>query len=210
MDLVGTVRQIGARIGVGTERTVNLDEQGALLVSQLGLKYGALARNNRIFGATFGTGTAIAPVQAVPTTAAAWSVYNGEPDGGRDLYIIQAAAHSVSGTLGLGLALLGCVSLARQTTVPTDYASSIKSSLCGGAFDSKALFDQDHTITGGTPAWMTLAARSQVSAVEVGSGLVAPVDGFMKVPPGHIAGFTVLAPVGTTALFGVSAIWAEL
>lgn len=210
MNLEATVRHISQRLGLNTERTLSADEHGGLLVSHSGLKYGHLSRSGRVFGATFGTGTAIAPVQAVPTTAAAWDLYNGEPDGGRDLYIIQAAAHSVSGTLGLGMALLGCVSLARQTTVPTDYTNSIKTSLAGGPFDSKAIFDQDQTITGGTPAWITLAARDQVSAVSVGSGLVAPVDGFMRVPPGHIAGFTVLAPAGTTALFGVSVVWAEL
>lgn len=209
MDIKAVVRGITTRLGTGAERSLSADELGALLVSQGGLKYAWLARNSRIFGATFGTGTAIAPATAVPTTAADWDLYNGEPDGGRDLYIIQVAAHSVSGTLGLGMALLGTVSLQRQTTVPTDYASSIKTSLNGGPFDSKAIFDQAHTITGGTPAWQTLAARDQVSAISVGSGLVAVVDGFMRVPPGHIAGFSVLAPVGTTALFGVSVIWAE-
>lgn len=210
MDLNGTVRAITSRLGINTSRPLSTDEVGALLVSQAGPKYSALSRNGRVFGATFGTGTAIAPVQAVPTTAAAWDLYNGEADGGRDYYILQVAAHSVSGTLGLGMGLLGCVSLARQTTVPTDYASSIKSSLSGGPFDSRAIFDQDQTITGGTPAWQLLASRDQVSAVSVGSGLVAVVDGMMRVQPGHIAGFSVIAPVGTSALFGVSVIWAEL
>ena len=209
MFLEGTVRALAARLANNTERSVTLDELGALLVSQGGPKYGYLARNNRIYGATFGTGTALAPIQAVPTTAVDWDLYNGEADGGRDLYVIQVALHSVSGTAGLGLSLVGCVSLARQTTVPTDYSGSIKTSLCGGPFDSKAIFDATHTLTGGTPAWQTLASRDQVSAVSVGSGLVAPVDGFMKVPPGHIAGFSALAPVGTTALFGLSVIWAE-
>ena len=208
MNLEGVVRQVGARFGVGTERQVAFDEQGGLLVSQLGLKYGALARNNRLFGATFGTGTALAPITATPTTAVDWDLYNGEPDGGRDLYVVQVGAHVVSGTAGLGMSILGCVSLARQTTVPTDYASSIKTSLCGGPFDSKAIFDATHTLTGGTPAWITLASRDQVSAVTLG-GLTAQVDGFMKVPPGHIAGFSVLAPVGTTALFGLDIVWAE-
>lgn len=209
MIFEGTVRGIAARLGLGSDRNISLDELGGLIMAQGGPPYAWLARNNRIFGATFGTGTAIAPVSAVPTTAAAWDVYNGEPDGGRDLYILLVSAHSVSGTLGLGMSLLGCVSLVRQTTVPTDYASSIKTSMCGGPFDSKAIFDQDQTITGGTPAWINLAARDQVSAVSVGSGVNARVDGFMKVPPGHIAGFTVLAPAGTAALFGVSVVWAE-
>ena len=210
MMFEGLVRAItAARFGQGVERQVGLDEIGGLLTSQAGLQYGWLARNNRIFGATFGTGTAIAPIQATPTTAADWDLYNGEPDGGRDLYIIQAGVRSVSGTMGLGLSLLGCVSLARQTTVPTDYTNSIKTSLTGGPFDSKAIFDQAQTITGGTPAWITLASRDQVSAVSVGSGLVAVVNGFMKVPPGHVAGFVAMAPAGTNALFGVDVVWAE-
>ena len=199
----------GNRLAVGTERQAGTDELGALLTSQAGLKYGFLARNDRVYAATFGTGTALAPVTATPTTAADWDLYNGEPDGGRDLYVIQVAAHLVSGTAGLGVNLIGCVSLARQTTIPTDYTNSIKSRLSGGQFDSKAVFDATHTITGGTPAWVTLASRDQVSAVSLG-GLTAQVDGMMRVPPGHIAAFSVLAPVGTTALFGLDLIWAEI
>jgi len=119
---------------------------------------------------------------------------------------------SVSGTLGLGLALLAAVTIGLQTTAPTDVSSSIKTNLNGGPFDSKAVFGTGHTITTGTPAWCVVAARDQVSAVSVGSGLRTGADfnGSRVVTPGRELAMSVLAPVGTTALFGMGVEWHEV
>jgi hypothetical protein len=46
--------------------------------------------------------------------------------------------------------------------------------------------------------------------VEVGSGLTADLDGMYIIEPGVCLGGVVLAPTGTSALFGMGFIWGEL
>lgn len=204
----GVVRPSGLVLPFGDHR-LGVSPLGGLYTNPAGLELAALSHDKRMYGATSATGTAIAPDTAVPTTAAQWFLFNDEPDGGKDLYINTIFSWIVSGTAGLGVGLLACVTLKRQAAGPADYASSIKTSLNGGPFNSKAIFDQATTITGGTPAWILVAARDQVAAVSVGAGLVADVKGMFKVPPGHGLGINVLSPVGTTALYGTGVTWAE-
>ena len=195
----------------GSDEQFNLTREGALLVAQYASPYEYYTRLGRRFGVSSATATAVAPVTAIPTTAAAWVLYN--PNGNdRDLIIDAIFCWSVSGTLGLGMSLICAVTLGDQTTPPTDVSNSIKTALDGGVFNSKAIFGTGHTITGGTPAWATVAARDQVSAVSVGSGLRTGGDfpGTRVIKPGRELAASVLAPVGTTALFGVGMEWHEV
>jgi hypothetical protein len=210
MILSGMVRR-AARVGMGGPADLSLSEFGNLRTDKFLPDYATLAKARRIYGATTGTGTAVAPVQAVPTTAAAWGLFNGEDPGGKSYAILFAGCHSISGTLGLGLALLGTVATAPVTgTKPTAYANAQVSSLSGSKSLSAAVLASAVTLVVPQPAWITLAARDQVSAVSVGSGLVADVKGMLVIPPQYVGGFTVLAPAGTTALFGIDLVWAEL
>ena len=216
MHLLGRVRASLRSLPEGTDTEVSLSREGGLHIAQVSLRKSELARRGRMFGATSATGTAIAPVAAVPTTAAAWALYNAEPDGGRWYHIDTAFCWGVSGTLGLGMALLVTVPMVKQAAVVADYTASILGSLSGGVAQdgapaaSRARFTQALTLTGPQSPWITVGARSQVAAVEVGSGIVAELDGKFVIPPGFFFGMTVLAPGGTNALFGVGCTWAEL
>ena len=110
------------------------------------------------------------------------------------------------------MALLVAVTLGEATTPPADVASSIKTNLNGGNFDSAAIFGTGHTITGGTPAWCVVGAQHQVSAVSVGAGIRSDDDfrGTRVIRPTRELGITVLGPAGTNAAFGVGVEWHEV
>lgn len=205
--LFGIVRRVARTTGL-TE--LGTSEFGNVRVDKYLPDYAQVAKQRRVFAAWTGAGTAIAPVTAPPTTAATWALFNGEDPGGKCYALLSASAFSVSGTLGLGMSLLGTVALAAVTgTKPTTYASSALTSLTGGGGQTKAIFAQAITMVG-TPAWAVLASRDQASAVSVGSGLVADLRGMLIIPPQYVGALTVLAPVGTSALFGVGFVWAEV
>jgi hypothetical protein len=206
--LSGIARRVSRVVGLNE---VGMDEFGNLRMDQYLPRYAQLAKQRRIFAANTGAGTAVAPVAAPPTTTATWGLFNGEDPGGKSYALLMVTATSISGTLGLGMSLLGTVAVAAVTgTKPTAYASSHFSSLSGGVGGgSKAVFAAAVTMVG-TPAWVTLASRDQASAVSVGSGLVANLEGMLIVPPQFVGAATVLAPLGTTALFSVGFVWAEV
>jgi hypothetical protein len=179
---------------------LSLDQYKHLLISQ-----GALpsrteaARARKLYGANTGAGTAKAPVAAPPTTAAAWALYNGYGDP-YHLVVFDLYATSISGTLGLGMSLIAGLPGTKQAAAETAYASSVHEALTPGSPSPQAVFAGAVTLES-APVWTTVAARDQVSAISVGSGLVANVDGMFIVPPGYALGLSVLAPAGTTALF---------
>ena len=78
----------------GQNQPLNLSKEGALLVAQLNSPLEVFTRYGRSYCATSATATEVAPVTAVPTTAAAWVLYN--PAGNeRDLVIDAVFCWSV-------------------------------------------------------------------------------------------------------------------
>ena len=194
-----------------SDQEILFSHQGGVLVAAIASPYEYLTLKGRRYCASAGTHAGLAVVTAVPTTAAAWVLYN---PGGNDMdFVIDSiGSWQVSGTSGLGLALLCAVTLGDQTTAPTDVALSIKTNLNGGVFNSKGIFGVNHTITGGTPAWDVVAARDNVAAVSIGSGLHTGADfpGTRVIQPGRELAITHLGGDGTTELYGVSVTWHEV
>ena len=192
------------------ERPVRLTSQGSLAVAQVEPEYAELARGGRIFAAVTGVSSTFkAPVVAIPSTTATWAVWNGEPDGGASYLILQASAFLASGTAGVGGSLIAAVSLIRHAA-QTAYANSILQSLSGGNKDTKAVLANAVTIAGTQPPWIQIAAADWAASTTIGVGLVAPVKGLFLVQPGGLFCLDVLSGVGTTALYGVSVVWAEV
>ena len=211
MIFEGEVRRITRYFSGTNPVRIRITDVGSQAVDLVKPRYAELARARKIYNGTSATGTAQAPVTAIPTTTATWALYNGNKEGSNICLLpLSAYCWSVSGTLGLGMSLLGTVALAEViSTKPTTYASSITTSFSGGANATRAVFASAVTMVG-TPSWALLGSRDQVSAISVGSGIVAPMEGAMLIPPNYVGGFTVLAPVGTTALFGFGVTYAEL
>lgn len=149
------------------------------------------------------------PVADFPTTAAAYALWNGEAAGGKSYVIEQIACVSGSGTLGLGMSILAGVTKTAQSAV-SNGTGVVLGSLSGcPSTTSLATFGNAITL-GNAPAWTVVASRDQVSAISVGSGLVANVDGMFIVRPCCCLGLNVFAPTGTTAKFGFNVVWSEL
>lgn len=211
INVQGQVRANMTQAALSQYTVAQQNEYSEMLVANGLPNFTALVQQGKIYTAGTGAGTAIAPVASWPTTAGTWELYNGNTQSsGVCLVLIEAACWSVSGTLGLGMSLLlGTRSLV-ATTIPTAYASSVgPTNVDGKTTGSNAIFAQGTTL-GGTPVWRAVASRDQVSAVSVGSGLVARIDGLAIARPGFGHALTVLAPTGTSALFGVNYTWAEI
>ncbi|GAH92505.1 unnamed protein product, partial [marine sediment metagenome] len=70
MNLYGVVKAIGDILPLG-DRKIGISKFGGVLVDPaVGLPLAAASKANRVFAATSATATAVAPVQAIPTTAA--------------------------------------------------------------------------------------------------------------------------------------------
>ena len=201
----------GTRSGGTLEEELRTDASaaGSLLVANGHAPYSVLAATRSVFSGNTFAGTAKAPVAAPPTTSPEWMLWNGEAAGGKSYVMLEASCVSISGTLGLGLAIMGGVGTIAETVNPTAYASSVIAGTAGSVGTSNARIVNNPTILS-TPAYHTLATRDQVSAVSVGSGLTADLAGKYIVPPGFGFAFEVVAPAGTNALFAVSFVWAQL
>jgi len=192
---------------VNSELDIRQTQQQSQAVAMNEGKYHEAARAQRLYTANTGAGTSIAPVTSMPTVTAAWALYNGSTSG-KNLSLIKVWAHSTGGTLGLGMSLLVTISQTAQATVPSAYASSVSSALTPGSTATAAVFAQNVTLAQ-APSWVNVASRDQVSAVSIGSGIVADVDEMFLIPPGHALGATVLAADGTSPLFSVGFLWRE-
>lgn len=196
----GTTSEVDLKGGAG----------GDLNVSQLLPPYAQLCAAGFVFAVDTSAGTALAPVTAMPTSTATWALYNANSGGGKSLVVIQVAVSQISGTAGLGAGLVGTITVGEQTAIAANYASTVVSCLDGTAKQPNAFLDDAITLVGTQSAWITLAADDRLAVVTVGGGFVADIDGKMIVPPHGIAGFDVLSPAGTTPLYDISIIFAEV
>lgn len=158
--------------------------------------------------------TGIAPVQAFPTTAAQWAVWNPDP---AKAYILRAlGALLFSGTQGLGGQLLACLFRAPASlgVHATGLAIASGSKISQGNFPgSNAIIKSGVTITDPTlPNWFPVA-EDIGAAARVGplaSIINRQLEGRVVIPTGMGLGLAVLAPAGTTPLYLPVAEWEEL
>lgn len=160
--------------------------------------------------------TAVAAVVAIPTTAVMFAIYNSEDDGGMSLVIKSAWAIGVAKTAAAGQAILiGNIGQTRAAE-PTNSAMTIKKMNGMGSGSSGSIA---RTIVGGTALdavtgvaanWRALGPSSSFpgAAATPGTGLWAPIDGRIIVPPGRYFAMHVLADVvGSTFVGGID--WDE-
>jgi hypothetical protein len=153
--------------------------------------------------------TGIAPVQAFPTTAAQWAIFNAD--------LVKSHVYSAigamlfSGTKGLGGVLLGCIfTLPAQTGFATGLAVASASSSAAG---SKASVKSAVAITvPATPIWFPIAEDGlAVATIGPANCMMNRIkEGRIIVPPNSGLGLAVLAPLGTTPLYLPAAEWSEI
>lgn len=182
---------------------------GAVRVAQLESDGLELTRAGRRFQiAQSGAITGIAPVQAVPTTAAQWTLWNTSATD--SLVIENIGVTLASGTAGAGVLLMAAfftapaqTGLGTNITVQNMNGSSTRTS-------AVAIKSGVTVTTPAAPNWFTIAksdsANTAVLSVAV---LNENVKGRLIVPPTYGLGLAVLSGAGTSPLFFPLAQWTE-
>ena len=209
MLIEAVISRIWERVANASPTGLRLTDNASLAVAQIEAEGADRARAGRALGGMFSS-TGIAPVQAIPTTAAAFALYNA--DKSRSYLLDEIDVALLSGTAGIGMTLLGIISPI-TATLPPAAAGSVVGSLSGSANGSNAVLAINYTLP--TPAknaqWTSLKCIAQCGGVPgVGGGFTFEPKGRFLIPPGYVGGFTMLAPAGTTPLFLAFPKWSEL
>lgn len=158
-----------------------------------------------------GVPTGIAPVQAFPTTAAQWVLWNADP--AKTYFIESLGAMLFSGTSGLGGELLAAIFQAPAQVGASATGFAIASA-SGSDVGSKAKVKSAVTITDpAVPAWFHVAEQLGAAAIVGPASCIAnrtALRTLLAIPPGSGLALAVMAPVGTTPLYLPLVEWIEL
>jgi hypothetical protein len=207
--LTGQIQSLGNAVTTAARLT---NQQSVAVAQTEAPNYEATRQGMRFHLAFNGTSpTGIAPVQALPTTAAQWAIWN--PSTTKSLVFQTLGVFPSSGTVGVGGQLLVCNFTTPATTGAQATGFAISNGN-GGATQSAALVKSGVTIT--TPSaglWIPIAETGSPNVGAFpGSGIIVNrgVNGSIIVPPNSGLGFAVLALAGTTPLFLPMAEWTEV
>lgn len=189
---------------------VRFTHQESLAIAQVEPEGMEATRAGRRFRSAFnGTPpTGIAPVQAIPTVAAQWALFNADPI---NSYIMTTVGTMIfSGTQGVGGTVLGTIfQLPAQSGFSTGLAVA---NMSNSSLGSKASIKSGISIaTPAAPIWAPVAALPD--AADTVGGQAAPssdMKGRMIIPPGYGLGISVFSAAGTTPLFLPYFDWIEL
>lgn len=208
IEMKAELRRFAKNALGGVGRVLRMTGIESLAVAQIEPECFELTRSGRRFyGGVQNGATGRAPVASIPTTAAAWVLWNGEPDGGAAYVIDRAHVVQVSGTAAVGGAILSALTTTKiaAPTAATGYATSSASK---GGKSSRAIFADNQTLSV-APTWGVLSANGNPASVTNGGDSVE-VKGRIIIPPGFAAAFHYLSGTGTTPLFGLSLDWLEI
>jgi len=201
------IRGIRADSGA-TEIDIKASKEGAAYVAQYLPPYALLNEAGVVFGFDTSGGTAKTCVEAMPTTSPEWGLYNYSTD--KYLVLLHVAAISESGTMGLGLAVVVAAAIGIQTVAAADYSGATKTCMNGSGNVPQAFVLNNPALINGTPSWVAFDLLNQTSAIAVGTGVKARIDGLVMAPPGGVVGIEVVGLTGSTALYDINGIFAMI
>lgn len=158
--------------------------------------------------------TGIAPVQAIPTTAAQWVLWNADPTACYAFEVV--GAFLTAGTPGLG-GMLFCALVQAPAQIGASAAGMMAQSMSNGSRVSKMIVKSGVTVTGPVaPVWWPLddsLKTGTATAFSTGFGMTfrrPDLAGSLIVPPGQGLALAVFGPTGVTPLFAPYARWVEM
>ena len=158
--------------------------------------------------------TGIAPVQAIPTTAAQWVIWNA--DNYASYIFEEVGMFLTSGTPGLGGYLMAAL-IQAPAQVGSNATGMTVQNMSNGSRQSKAIVKSGVSVTQpAAPVWYPLVQNQEnitAAAYSAGFGMTferRDLAGAIVVPPGQGLGLAVVGPSGTTPLFAPFARWCEL
>lgn len=150
--------------------------------------------------------TGIAPVQALPTTAAQWLLYNPSPNPVAQ-FLDELGVLLVSGTAGAGIVLLAAKSygkyLPTAANIPTANAANMASDNRGlPNKQSQLVIAASQTLANAPLVWSPIAeCDSANTAVLSVSCRNRDLRGKLIIQPGSGLALAVVSPAGTTPLY---------
>ena len=144
-----------------------------------------------------GTLTAVAPVAAIPTTAAHFSLWNGEPSGGKT-YTILTVGFSTTTSAAATMIMQQLVHLSPPVRpIITGTAATGPFAMDGQPPSSRAAVYSAVTLGSNWGLWHPVgqSLNSAALTATIGLGAFTNVTGIYKVPPGGIFS---LATLGST------------
>jgi hypothetical protein len=173
----------------------------SLAVSQSQSDGGEMTRAGRRFVWAPNNGIAgLSPVQSLPTTAAAWVLWNADPL--KSYWIESLGALLTSGTGGAGAVLLAALIRAPEQ-VGASQASMLIANASNGGQRSQAIFKQNVTITdpaSGSVVWWPYAINGSPNTAVLSVAAYNPdIRSRLIIPPRQGLAMQVVSPVGTAA-----------
>jgi len=148
--------------------------------------------------------TGIAPVQALPTTAAQWLLYNPASNTAT-AFIDEIGVLLVSGTAGAGIILLGKKVYGKYlpSAPPTASAANMGFDNRGASAKvSPLVVASGQTLATAVPFWDVLAETPSTNTAVLSVDCVnRDVRGKIALPPGQGLALAVCSPAGTTPLY---------
>jgi hypothetical protein len=188
----------GAASGSGAQRVSQTEPEG-LELSRAGRRF-AFGHSAAITG--------IAPVQAMPTTAAQWVIWNTSLT--KSLVFEMAGAYLVSGVAGIQSTVVGALIALPATT--TTKAGITIASMSKSTASTVALINSGVTVTSpAAPPWFIIARDETPCTVVLNvMAFNDNLKGTLIVPPLCGLGLAVIAPSGTSPLYAPMAQWTEV
>ncbi len=163
--------------------------------------------------------TGIAPVQAIPSTAAQWLIYNPSANI-VSVFLDVIGAVNLSGTAGSGENLYACICGPQfiPATLPVKSAANVFiqnanpiSQRASQLVVASAQTLQNAAVGNWFPLAFGLAKDGVVAVAPVATGVCEQRDlrGKLMVPPGCGLALAIIAPTGTTPLYAPFASWRE-
>jgi len=152
--------------------------------------------------------TGIAPVQAMPTTAAQWVIWNTSLT--KSLVFEMAGLYTTAGTAGVGSTVVGAIITLPATT--TTKAGITIASKSGNGGTSVALINSGVTVTSpAAPPWFIIARdNSPDTALLNVMAFKDEMHGALIIPPLRGLALCAIAPTGTSPLYAPMAEWTEI
>jgi hypothetical protein len=214
MIMEGFARRFLALRAGKNQTEVRFTDQESIAVAQVEPPNFEMTRAGRRFwlGNTAGA-TGIAPVQAVPTTAAQWVIWNADPSA--TYFFEELGMFLTSGTPGLGGTLWGAL-FQTPAQLGANATGMTATSMSTGGRASRAIVKSGVTVTQpAAPTWYPLMQSIEgitAAAFSTGYGMTferRDIGGAIAIQPGQGLALAVLGPTGTTPLFAPFARWVE-
>lgn len=194
--------------GSGSNLALRQTHQGSLVTSHYEPDYYELARNGQIFTVTTTVAVAVAPLQVVPTTTAAFVLNNVDTSTSAKVLVpLTVSCYLGSGTADTGMSLFAqCTSTALATQLTANGTGVVMSNTRGSG-TSIAYADSSKTVAGG---WVCLGSIANAASTTPGVGITVDCKGLFIIKPTFALGLHVLSGAGTSAKFSYSVTWAEV